>query len=190
MMQCEVIQDLLPLYVDDCCSMESRRLVEEHLKECEKCRELVQKMRQDMSIEEEETAGNLEEEKLLIQSKEVLKKEVKTGFMEKAVKIDIICNIGLIAVLLYGAIEMIGTGGYDYAMLDWSYGLDFRKSGLDWVCMGLLAIWVAFDIVFLKNNKKGREGVTAWGMAGLSILCKVAMVLLVGVVEIVILYMG
>lgn len=35
---CEVIQDLLPLYEDDCCSPQSRALVEEHLETCEACR--------------------------------------------------------------------------------------------------------------------------------------------------------
>jgi len=29
--QCEVIQDLLPLYIDNICSDESRRMVTEHL---------------------------------------------------------------------------------------------------------------------------------------------------------------
>lgn len=35
---CEVIQDLLPLYEDDCCSGQSRKIVEEHLKKCAECR--------------------------------------------------------------------------------------------------------------------------------------------------------
>ena len=30
---CDVIRDLLPLYADDACSQESRRVVEEHLAE-------------------------------------------------------------------------------------------------------------------------------------------------------------
>ena len=34
---CEVIKDLLPLYVDDICSEKSKRLIEEHLAECEEC---------------------------------------------------------------------------------------------------------------------------------------------------------
>lgn len=38
---CEVIQDLLPLYVDGICSEHSKRLVEEHLLECEKCRKAI-----------------------------------------------------------------------------------------------------------------------------------------------------
>ena len=31
-MKCEVIRDLMPLYLDECCSEGSRELVEEHLK--------------------------------------------------------------------------------------------------------------------------------------------------------------
>ena len=38
-MSCDVILDLLPLYIDGCCSEESSRLVEAHLAVCEKCRD-------------------------------------------------------------------------------------------------------------------------------------------------------
>ncbi len=34
---CNIIEDLLPLYVDDMVSEDSRQLVEEHLKECTTC---------------------------------------------------------------------------------------------------------------------------------------------------------
>ena len=37
---CEIIEDLLPLYVDNVCSKQSRQAVEEHLRECEKCRSI------------------------------------------------------------------------------------------------------------------------------------------------------
>lgn len=37
-MKCNVIADLLPLYVDECCSEESSKLVREHLETCEACR--------------------------------------------------------------------------------------------------------------------------------------------------------
>ena len=42
--QCEVVQDLLPLYIDDVCSDESRRIITEHLKSCKECRELYENM--------------------------------------------------------------------------------------------------------------------------------------------------
>ena len=38
---CNIIEDLLPLYVDDMVSEDSRQLVEEHLKTCPACRKSV-----------------------------------------------------------------------------------------------------------------------------------------------------
>lgn len=49
-MKCEVIQDLLPLYVEECCSEESATLVEEHLKTCRKCREIYETMSDEMPL--------------------------------------------------------------------------------------------------------------------------------------------
>lgn len=43
-MKCEVIQDLLSCYVDGTCSKETKRLVEEHLNECEECRKLYEEL--------------------------------------------------------------------------------------------------------------------------------------------------
>lgn len=37
-MNCEIIADLLPLYADELCSAASRQAVEQHLQECEACR--------------------------------------------------------------------------------------------------------------------------------------------------------
>lgn len=50
---CEVIQDLLPLYIDNICSEESRRIVSEHLESCNACKKLYGDMcnpvKQDLS---------------------------------------------------------------------------------------------------------------------------------------------
>ena len=35
---CGIAEDLLPLYMDGCCSKDSRQAVEEHMRTCEKCR--------------------------------------------------------------------------------------------------------------------------------------------------------
>lgn len=43
-MSCNIIEDLLPLYVDDMVSEDSRKLVEEHLKECPSCRKMQEEM--------------------------------------------------------------------------------------------------------------------------------------------------
>ncbi len=43
-MEHEIILDLLPLYADGCCSEASRRAVEEHLAQCNACKEALQAM--------------------------------------------------------------------------------------------------------------------------------------------------
>lgn len=51
---CSIIQDLLPLYVDSVCSKDSKILVEEHLKECEKCSKTLNEMLEDVQISKED----------------------------------------------------------------------------------------------------------------------------------------
>lgn len=48
---CDVVQDLLPLYLDEVCSGESGKLVRDHLHECEKCREMFRLLREDSAAE-------------------------------------------------------------------------------------------------------------------------------------------
>lgn len=42
-MNCNIIQDLMPSYMDDICSKESRELIDEHFTECEDCKKLYEK---------------------------------------------------------------------------------------------------------------------------------------------------
>ena len=43
-MNCSVIQDLMILYADGCCSEESKAIVEEHIKNCDKCKKTFEEM--------------------------------------------------------------------------------------------------------------------------------------------------
>lgn len=43
-MHCDIVKDLLPLYVDDVCSEKSRMVIEEHLKECEECKKCYEQL--------------------------------------------------------------------------------------------------------------------------------------------------
>ena len=42
---CGIIRDLLPLYIDNVCNEESKQAVENHLSECEKCRNYYESMK-------------------------------------------------------------------------------------------------------------------------------------------------
>ena len=63
---CNVTKDLLPLYVDDVCSEESKAMVEEHLAGCEKCQSYYDALKEGIPEEkiEEEKEGLLSEEKM------------------------------------------------------------------------------------------------------------------------------
>ena len=43
-MNCNIIADLLPLYLDHCCSEDSAALVREHINTCPACRSLLDSM--------------------------------------------------------------------------------------------------------------------------------------------------
>lgn len=44
-MDCGIIEDLIPLYIDGCCSKESADAVKAHIEHCATCRELYEKMK-------------------------------------------------------------------------------------------------------------------------------------------------
>jgi predicted anti-sigma-YlaC factor YlaD len=56
-MSCEIIRDLLPLYLDGVCSEGSRAAVEEHIAECGRCKAELQAMRTTLPVNH--TAQNL-----------------------------------------------------------------------------------------------------------------------------------
>ena len=54
---CNVAGDLLPLYVDECCSDDSRLLLEEHLVECQACGEKYERMKRKDYLSTSTEAG-------------------------------------------------------------------------------------------------------------------------------------
>lgn len=44
-MNCNIIKDLIPLYIDSCCSEESKTIVEEHIENCDDCKKLFTEMK-------------------------------------------------------------------------------------------------------------------------------------------------
>jgi len=43
-MDCNVVKDLIPLYIDECCSEESAIIVKEHIESCDACKKLFEDM--------------------------------------------------------------------------------------------------------------------------------------------------
>ena len=51
--ECYIVRDLLPSYMDQLCSEESARFIEQHIATCEQCAELLNQMRVEFDIQEQ-----------------------------------------------------------------------------------------------------------------------------------------
>lgn len=94
---CEVIQDLLPLYQDGVCSGSSRNAVEEHLKTCGSCQEVARKLTNyrvdEMLTQEKETVLTAHEKK---ERRRTLTAGIVTaGILMIPVIVCLICNIAI-----------------------------------------------------------------------------------------------
>ena len=58
--ECEIVRDILPLYVDDVCSASSRDIIDEHLKSCPDCAAYLEQIRAS------EAEGELKQEQALV----------------------------------------------------------------------------------------------------------------------------
>lgn len=54
---CNIIKDILPLYVDDVVSDDTKKMIEEHLEHCEECKKEVELMKQEICIPAEKEAS-------------------------------------------------------------------------------------------------------------------------------------
>lgn len=112
-MKCEIIEDLLPLYLDDACSEESKKAVREHLDSCEKCREKVEKWRYDYVVrmdEDEEVAKRLEEGEMLVKREKKIRKEGRFSVFGWAVLADSVLVLSIVALML---VKMAGLPSID-----------------------------------------------------------------------------
>ena len=50
---CKIIEDLLPMYHDGICSEESSDLIEEHLRECPNCSQILASLRGEIQLEKD-----------------------------------------------------------------------------------------------------------------------------------------
>ena len=94
---CKVIQDLLPLYQDDICSEDSKKVVDEHLKDCGNCREMADRLK-DFRVED-----RLQGEKEGVLMQHARKEKIRTtkigiitaGILMVPILICLICNLAV-----------------------------------------------------------------------------------------------
>lgn len=94
---CEIIKDLLPLYLDGVCSNDSKAAVDEHLAACDNCKTELQAMKISLPINS--TERNINEAEAV----KNLSKKWKKGMTKSLLKgvLFTILTIAAIALILY-----------------------------------------------------------------------------------------
>lgn len=110
MMKCEIIRDLVPLYLDGVCSEETKKMVEEHLAECTECREYIEQLKADLNMRKE-PVEDLEDKKILQKGVEHMKTMGKRNIVDKMIIVDTILNLLLIVAAILRCKKMIGIEG-------------------------------------------------------------------------------
>jgi len=150
---CNVIKDLIPLYIDDAVSPETKELVEIHIYECPACREELENMKKVLPLPvcrdlEQETAGIIKSIRLQLQ-----RKKVRAAIISSLAAVALI--IGLYAVMVFpsrvipyeeGLVSVREDGedvwirftGRSY---NCSYGLDITEIEIDGKKKNAIAIY-------------------------------------------------
>ncbi|MGG1218858.1 zf-HC2 domain-containing protein [Priestia endophytica] len=58
---CDIVKDILPLYYDNVCSSDTKKIVEEHLSECDSCKDELNRIQVDIIIPKEAIEKNRED---------------------------------------------------------------------------------------------------------------------------------
>ena len=94
---CNVIQDILTLYIDDSVSDDTKALVEEHLQNCEGCRRLYNELTEDMMVPVEIKDDNKEVKELQNFKRFLLRKRIRIILF--SVVGTVICLAGIIGYM-------------------------------------------------------------------------------------------
>ena len=128
---CNIIEDLLPLYVDDMVSEDSRQLVEEHLKECTTCQKMMEEMKKENSLGHGKE-GLADAERKAIEPLKKIRRKIRRK---------------RIAAVLMAAVLVAATGGIGHY---WYYD---KKSYISWEDAG---ITVRDGKIYAGINPTGR----------------------------------
>ena len=61
-LKCNLVEDLMPLYIDDLVSDDTKKDIEAHLSECETCRSMCEELKKDINLDIRENINLNQEE--------------------------------------------------------------------------------------------------------------------------------
>lgn len=137
---CDVINDLMPSYLDGICSEASKKLVEEHLSECRACRSLIDSMQKTQIVSEKTVLKELN-----------YMKKVREHFVKKN-----IAGLFVLALVTLGGFIMMLTSSSIVSETVYRF------------CLPLLAVYSYFilsDYGKRKENRKWKTGLLVVNLA-------------------------
>ena len=138
---CDIIRDLLPLYIDDVASASSRQMVEEHLAECAGCQSVLSRLKND----EAETAITVEKDNVIAGQRRSFERK-------SAVVGSVIAGIFMIPILVCLIVNLAAG------------------SGLDWFFIVLAALLVAASLSIVPLMAPENKGLWTLGCFTVSLL--------------------
>ena len=168
-MKCEIIRDLLPLYIDGLTSKESNQEIEKHLKNCEECQKYYQEMTGDIDNFSVITNEEIEDVNLIKKIKKKNRKKALGIFVGAFVLSGVLMGVGFYwthgvamyenVILNYGVqgdtayLTLQGKPGYE---LNFSGATDHNKSSLK--VMYARNIWGHDENVVRLEGESNRSG--------------------------------
>lgn len=139
---CNIIKDILPLYIDEVVSKDTKTFVEEHLATCENCKAEAEKMAEDISVPISKEIISAEKNAIKKVKKKILNKKIIIATISVVVAIAIIVGAFFASVLIYIPIEydsskMSVTTNDKYIYLNYtdsyviSYGCEINDDVID-----------------------------------------------------------
>ena len=150
---CSMIEDLLPLYVENLVSEDTKKEIEEHIKKCNKCSKELKKMSQNEIF-------NLDQESQEESNKEVREKEIKCIknikrriTLKVILAIIITCIIFVIGINLWNTYRFVKDEDGNWILYNFNTGN--IKQGMDYT--HLLIEYTGYKVK-LKENEIFNEG--------------------------------
>lgn len=166
---CEIVRDIIPLYIDDACSDESKTAIEEHIKNCSECKQMLELMNQeDYKIKLDITNENKK-------ATEIVKK-INNKIIRKQIIIAVVTAIIIGGVWAYfNLIET--TNPYKNYFVTEISNLDdimyyFKYAFFPYVVLFIVVIINFFKTVSYKKNEKNSS---VWIDLAVGVLCGIAM---------------
>lgn len=126
---CNVIQDILPLYLDNAVSEDTAKMVEEHLHTCKECMEYKKKMEADIVVTE-----NNEGKKLLRKINDRIRKKIV---------VSVVAAIAALAALIVGGIYV-----YKWMQVNKMTRLSINEISFNYMA----SPYITDDLEYIKRN--------------------------------------